>query len=106
MRALDEGEPLPSWPNRLLEENLWRAIRHGLSGDLIDLERGEVLPARARLEQLIEWSLPLAEELGCASWLAVPGQNAAERQIARHHEGATMEQIFIEQVRWGERVTG
>src|SRR5690348_8343485 len=26
-RALDEGEPLPSWPNRLLEENLWRAIR-------------------------------------------------------------------------------
>ena len=26
-RALDEGEPLPSWPHRLLEENLWRAIR-------------------------------------------------------------------------------
>jgi carboxylate-amine ligase len=104
LRAVDEGEPLPSWPNRLLEENLWRAIRHGLSGELIDLERGEVLPARARLEQLIEWSLPLAEELGCASWLAVPSQNAAERQIARHHEGATMEQIFIEQVRWGERV--
>jgi carboxylate-amine ligase len=106
VRAVDEGEPLPSWPNRLLEENLWRAIRHGLGGELIDLERGEVVPARARLEQLIEWSLPLAEELGCASWLAVPSQNAAERQIARHHEGATMEQIFIEQVRWGERVTG
>jgi carboxylate-amine ligase len=105
LRAVDEGEPLPSWPNRLLEENLWRAIRHGLAGELIDLERGEVLPARARLEQLIEWSLPVAEELGCASWLAVPAQNAAERQIARHHEGATMEQIFIEQVRWGERVT-
>jgi carboxylate-amine ligase len=106
LRAVDEGEPLPSWPNRLLEENLWRAIRHGLAGELIDLELGEVVPARARLEQLIEWSLPLAEELGCASWLAVPTQNAAERQIARHHEGATMEQIFIEQVRWGERVTG
>jgi len=26
-RALDEGEPLPNLPNRLLEENLWRAIR-------------------------------------------------------------------------------
>src|SRR5437764_8443585 len=106
LRAVDEGEPLPSWPNRLLEEHLWRAIRYGLAGELIDLEHGEVLPARARLEQLVEWSMPLAEELGCASWLAVPAQNASERQIARHREGGTMEQIFIEQVRWGERVTG
>ena len=104
-RALDEGEPLPSWPNRLLEENLWRAIRHGLSGELIDLERGEAVPARARIEQLIEWVLPVAEELGAAPWLAVPERNAAERQIARHEEGATMEQIFAEQVE-GERVTG
>ena len=104
-RALDEGEPLPVWPNRLLEENLWRAIRHGLSGELIDLERGESIPARARIEQLIEWVLPVAEELGAAQWLAVPERNAAERQIARHEEGATMEQIFAEQVE-GERVTG
>ena len=51
-RAIDEGEPLPSWPHRLLEENLWRAIRYGLSGELIDLERGESIPARARIEQL------------------------------------------------------
>jgi glutamate---cysteine ligase / carboxylate-amine ligase len=54
-RALDEGEPLPSWPHRLLEENLWRALRWGLSGELIDFERGESIPARARLEQLLEW---------------------------------------------------
>ena len=31
-RAYDEGEPLAWQPHRLLEENLWRAIRHGLSG--------------------------------------------------------------------------
>jgi carboxylate-amine ligase len=105
-RALDEGEPLPDHPHRLLEENLWRAIRWGLSGELIDLDRREVVPARARLEQLCEWVLPVAEELGAAQWLAVPERNAAERQIARHEEGATMEQIFAEQVRWGERVTG
>jgi len=104
-RAHDEGEPLPAWPNRLLEENLWRAIRYGLSGELIDLERGETMPARARIEQLIEWVLPVAEELGAAPWLAVPERNAAERQIARHEEGATMEQIFAEQVE-PERVTG
>jgi glutamate---cysteine ligase / carboxylate-amine ligase len=105
-RALDEGEPLPSWPHRLLEENLWRAIRYGLSAELIDLERRETLPARARLEQLVEWTLPVAEELGAAPWIAVPERNAAERQIARHDEGATMEEIFIEVVEAGERVSG
>jgi carboxylate-amine ligase len=103
-RALDEGEPLPSWPHRLLEENFWRALRYGLSGELIDFERGESIPARARLEQLVEWVQPVAEELGAASWLAIPERNAAERQIARHEEGASMEEIFAEQVRAGERV--
>ena len=32
-RALDEGEPLPLPPHRLIEENMWRAIRFGLSGE-------------------------------------------------------------------------
>jgi carboxylate-amine ligase len=99
-RALDVGEPLPDLPHRLLEENLWRAIRHGLSGELIDFARGEPISARARLEQLAEWVRPVAEELGAAEWLAIPERNAAERQIARHEEGATIEEIFTEQVRW------
>ena len=97
-RALDEGEPLPEHPHRLIEENLWRAIRYGLSGELIDLERGEVVPARTRLERLLEWVLPVAEEIGAAPWLRVPEQNAAERQIARRAEGATLEEIYAEQV--------
>jgi carboxylate-amine ligase len=105
-RALDEGEPLPDWPHRLLEENLWRAIRYGLSGELIDLERRESVPARARLEQLLEWVRPVADELGATPWLAVPERNAAERQIARLEEGATIEEIFAEQVAAGERVVG
>jgi glutamate---cysteine ligase / carboxylate-amine ligase len=95
-RALDEGEPLPDVPRRLVEENLWRAIRHGLSEGLIDFERGGVVPARARLEALIEWVLPVAEEIGAAPYLAVPAANAAERQRARHDEGATMEQIYAD----------
>jgi carboxylate-amine ligase len=99
-RALDDGEPLPNLPHRLIEENFWRAIRHGLSGELIDFERGEAVPARTRLEQLAEWVRPVAEELGAAEWLAIPERNAAERQIARHDEGASDREIFEEQVRW------
>ena len=103
-RALDEGESLPDPPPRLIEENVWRAIRHGLSGELIDFARGEPIPARARLEQLVQWVRPVAEELGAADWLAIPEQNAAERQIARHEEGASLREIFSEQVRWQDRV--
>ena len=95
-RALDEGEPLPDPPRRLIEENLWRAIRYGLSDGLIDFERGVVVPARARLEALIEWVMPVAEEIGAVSSLAVPGANSAERQRARHAEGATLEQIYAD----------
>jgi carboxylate-amine ligase len=105
-RAVDEGESLPSYPNRLIEENLWRAIRYGLSGELIDLGTGEVQPARAHLERLVEWVLPVAEELGVAAHLAITPANAAERQIARHAAGASLEEIYAEQVRPKETVGG
>ncbi len=102
--ALDEGEPLPDYPHRLIEENFWRAIRYGLSGELIDLESGEVRPARAHLERLVEWVLPAAEQVDAASCLTIPAANAAERQIARHAEGATLEEIYAEEIRPREPV--
>ncbi len=85
-RALDEGEPLPSLPHRLLEENLWRAIRYGLSGELLDFERGEPVPARARIEQLLDWVAPVADEIGAAPFLSRPGAQrgrAADRALRR-----------------------
>ena len=97
-RALDDGEPISLHPHRLIEENTWRAIRHGLGGEMIDLDRGDVLPTRARIERLIEWVLPVAEELGAAQYLSVPEKNAAERQIARVEDGASLEEIYAEQV--------
>jgi carboxylate-amine ligase len=105
-RALDEGEPLPDFPHRLIEENFWRATRYGLSGELIDLTSGEVRPARAHLERLIEWIAPVAEELGAAQYLAVPAANSAERQIVQHEDGATMKEIYAGLVRRGEPVRG
>jgi carboxylate-amine ligase len=105
-RALDEGEPLPDFPHRLIEENFWRATRYGLSGELIDLASGDVRPARAHLERLIEWIAPVAEELGAAQYLAVPAANSAERQIVQHEDGATMKEIYAGLVRRGEPVRG
>ena len=105
-RAVDEGEPLPNRSHRLLEENLWRAIRYGLSGELLDFDRGEPVPARARLEQLLEWVAPVADELGVTPFLGIPDRNAAERQIARFEEGAGLEEIYAEQVQAGQPIGG
>ncbi|MDQ3874447.1 MAG: YbdK family carboxylate-amine ligase [Actinomycetota bacterium] len=116
-RALDEREPLPERPRHLLEENFWRAIRHGLAGELIDLSafpEPRVRPARAAVEELIGWVLPVAEELGVDQHLAVPAANAAERQIARYaslstetaggRAGASSKEI-LEEI-YGEQVLG
>jgi glutamate---cysteine ligase / carboxylate-amine ligase len=105
-RAYDEGSPVEPLPHRLIEENFWRSIRYGLSGELLDFARGVPIPARQRLEELIEWVLPAAEEIGAAAFLAIPDRNAAERQIERFEEGATLEQIYDEQVRATERIGG
>ena len=83
-RANDEGEPLADQPHRLIEENTWRAIRWGLSGNFIDLQRGDVLPTRARLERLLEWVAPVAEEIGAGALPRVAGEEcrrAADRPL-------------------------
>jgi glutamate---cysteine ligase / carboxylate-amine ligase len=104
--AYDEGETVEPLPHRLIEENFWRAIRWGLSGELIDFARREAIPARQRIEELIEWVLPVAEKIGAAPYLAVPERNAAERQIERFQEGASLEEIYSEQVRAAETIGG
>jgi carboxylate-amine ligase len=105
-RAYDEGAPVQPLPHRLIEENFWRAIRYGLPGELLDFERGEPIPARQRIEELIEWVLPVAEEIGAAPYLAVPERNAAERQIERFEDGMSLEEIYAEQVRATETIGG
>ncbi len=105
-RAYDEGRPVEPLPHRLIEENFWRAIRYGLPGELLDFDRGEPIPARQRLEELVEWVLPVAEEIGAAPYLAIPERNAAERQIERFGDGATLEEIYAEQVQTTERIGG
>jgi carboxylate-amine ligase len=105
-RAYDEGEPVEVLPHRYIEENFWRAIRYGLAGELIDFDRREAIPARQRIEELVDWVLPVAEEIGAAPHLAVPERNAAERQIERFESGAALEEIYAEQVKATEAIGG
>ena len=77
-RDVDEGVPWSDQPRRLIEENFWRAIRHGLDGELLDLDRAEAYPAPEALERLLNWSAPVRGELGIE--VALPVLNGAQRQ--------------------------
>ncbi len=88
---LDAGRPPPVHARGLIEENIWRAQRHGLEGRLIDLDRGVERSTAAAIEALIEWSAPVHEALGLAPFIAtiptmLSGGNGAMRQIARLDE--------------------
>jgi carboxylate-amine ligase len=53
------------YPTQLIEENKWRAVRHGLDGNLIDLGKQEELPARQLIRELLDWFLvDVVDELG------------------------------------------
>ncbi len=84
-RDVDEGVPYEDPAPRLIEENLWRAIRHGMDGELIDLRRGKVEPARAAVERLMAWS-------GCDA--SFPELNGAQRQRRLIDAGASMREVY------------
>jgi glutamate---cysteine ligase / carboxylate-amine ligase len=92
LRDVDEGVPFSDPPPRMIEENMWRAIRFGLDGSLIDLERGEEYPARAAIERLAAWTAPVRAELGIEP--PFPEHNGAQRQRERIAAGATREEVF------------
>jgi carboxylate-amine ligase len=95
-RDVDERVPFLDPPPRLIEENMWRAIRFGLDGRLIDLERGVEYPAREAIERLAGWTAPIRAELGIE--LAFGERNGAQRQRQMIEAGATREEVFAASV--------
>jgi carboxylate-amine ligase len=84
---VDAGEVPPDLPGRLIEENMWRAIRHGLDGRLLDLEAPiiEEFPAAETLDRLRAWS---------GADVRLPERNGAQRQRALIDAGASPVEVF------------
>jgi len=97
-RDVDEGASFADPAPRLIEENMWRAIRFGLDGWLIDLDRGEEYPAREAIERLAAWTAPIRAELGIDP-PAFPERNGAQRQRQMIEAGATPEEVFSASVK-------
>jgi carboxylate-amine ligase len=91
-REVDEGRTPPELPARLLEENVWRAIRFGLDGELLDLHRAEPYPGRAAVERLLAWTEQMRAELGID--VQLPEANGAQRQRALLADGMTLAEVY------------
>jgi glutamate---cysteine ligase / carboxylate-amine ligase len=96
VRDIDEGVPATDPAPRLIEENMWRAIRYGLDGRLIDLERAQEYPAREAIARLMAWTAPVRGELRIEPVFAE--HNGAQRQRRMIEAGATREEVFAASV--------
>jgi carboxylate-amine ligase len=92
-----------SYANFLLAENQWRAQRYGISGELMDLGRGVLVPFPELLEELLEMLRPDAEALDCVAELEhtrtiCERGTSADRQLATYHgaleDGATEDEAL------------
>jgi carboxylate-amine ligase len=91
-RDVDENVPWTDHPRRMIEENVWRAIRYGLDGELLDLDRGDPYPAAEALDRLLAWSAPVRGELGIE--VALPALNGAQRQRRMADTGVGLHEAY------------
>jgi carboxylate-amine ligase len=98
---IDEGVRADPVPARLIEENLWRAIRYGLDGKMIDTERLEEFPSAALPDRLMAWTGPARAALGID--VSLPGQNGAQRQREALGRGLDARQVFSAEVMAAQR---
>lgn len=87
LREVDAGETPSDLPGRLIEENMWRAIRYGQDGKLLDLEAEtiEEYPAAEALDRLKAWT---------GADIALPELNGAQRQRRMIDAGHTPYEVF------------
>jgi carboxylate-amine ligase len=89
-------QPAPAQPRTLIAENKWRAARHGLAAELVDLARDEPRPARDAVRALVELAAPAADTLGCTAELAEVegilerGSGADEQRRAQEEDGSLL----------------
>ena len=87
------GSPLR---DREIDENLWRAIRYGMGGKMIDFRRGAEVEAREALEGLLSWTAPARSRLGIDAKL--PERNGAQRTREALDAGISIEDIYRDAV--------
>lgn len=96
-RDVDEGVPFADPARRTIEENLWRALRYGLDGELLDGDAA--YPAAEAWERLLTWTAPVRAEIGYDPEIDPTRPNGAQRQRAAIAAGASMQEVYAQAVR-------
>jgi carboxylate-amine ligase len=92
----DDGVLPEPTRGRAIEENLWRAIRFGLDGKMIDFAAGREIEAAEAVEQLLAWTAPARSALGLEA--EPEGPNGAQRAQAGLAAGRSIEEIYRESI--------
>jgi carboxylate-amine ligase len=84
---VDANQTPPDLPHRLIEENVWRAIRYGLDGRLLDLQaqRIEEFAAAETLDRVNAWA---------GADVVLPELNGAQRQRRMVEAGASPAEVY------------
>jgi glutamate---cysteine ligase / carboxylate-amine ligase len=69
VKQLCEEDGPPDMPDEILSENRWRAARHGLEGELVDLPTTKRVPAVDLARRVLDRAREHAEDLGGADAL-------------------------------------
>jgi glutamate---cysteine ligase / carboxylate-amine ligase len=77
---------------REIDENLWRAIRFGMDGEMIDFRGRRLVPTRQVIAELLQWTEPARSALGIE--VELPDLNGAQRARAMLAAGASIEEIY------------
>ena len=94
----DDGRLPEPLPGREIEENLWRAIRWGMDGEMIDWRGdGGLVPTREIVARLVEWTGPARRALE-AEESAEPEPNGTQRALAALAEGASVADVYRDAV--------
>lgn len=93
----------------LIEENVWRAQRYGISDSLIDFGKGELVPYPQLVEEIIDLISEDAALLDCVEELThvrtiLERGTSADTQLSIYHkaleEGATEDEALVRVVDW------
>lgn len=108
-RLRDANQRWRDYPQLLIAENRWRAMRYSFDEGLLDLARGELLPFATLLDELIDLVTPDARELGCLAHVEhartiLRRGTSAHRQVAVYElarsRGATEREALQSVVGW------
>lgn len=98
MDRYDRNGVVPVHEGRFIEENRWRALRDGLDGRMIDLDKRIEIPAVEMVRNLVGQAEEAAARLGLEGELAhvermLREGNTAQRQLRMQEDGVDLPEI-------------